>query len=162
MLAAASKAGTIASRTVMWRIPAPGLAMRETSAPERAASKKVRQSLNRSRGFAEQGQEMRPEPEDREMEAQRNRDARNQGKRQGPARRHRVDLAVGGKGADEIAGFHVPSPLNFAASAANPRCRATRTAPLVIERRAAASPIDAPSTAMARTTLRCPAGRHSR
>jgi hypothetical protein len=61
-----------------------------------------------------------------------------------------VDVAVGGKGADEIAGFYVPSPLNFAASAANPRCRATRKAPLVIERRAAASLIDAPSTAMAR------------
>jgi hypothetical protein len=75
---------------------------------------------------------MRPEPEDREMEAQRNRDARDQGNRQGPARRHWVDLAVGGKGADEIAGFHVPSPLNFAASAAKPRCRATRTAPFLL------------------------------
>ncbi len=40
-MAAASKAGTIASRNVMRRIHAPGLAMRETSAPEMAASKKV-------------------------------------------------------------------------------------------------------------------------
>ena len=128
---------------------------------QRRQQQSISTILKRNRGWPSSDQEMRPEAKSCDKQSRRR--SRRPGSGQAPARAAaaagRCRLRERG---DEFVGVHGSKLPKFGGERGKPRCRATRTAPLLIERRAAASSIEAPSTAMQRTTLRCPAGSPSR
>ena len=80
--------------------------------------------------------------------------ANAQGQEKSRAKPHSRRPGIGGERVDELGRFHSVALRQAEASAFNDRCRATRTAPSVIDRRAAVAAIDCPSSEMERTMSR--------
>ena len=91
--------------------------------------------------------------------SQRNRRRGKQRQRQHEPDRPRTVRVIGGKGSNELIGFHSHCSRNLAVRLASPRCSATRTAPSLIANFAAVSLIEALSTAIDCKTSRCRAGK---
>ena len=105
------------------------------------------------------GHDVRPDAEAREEHRHRNRRRRQQRQRQHEPDRPRAVRVVGGKGSNELIGFHAHCSRSLAVRLASPRCSATRTAPSLIANFAAVSLIDALSTAIDCSTSRWRAGK---
>ena len=151
--AATMIAGTAAAAISVHPSGAPGLASRSTTIADTTTRMPI------SIGFSTKGNvpiasprlgrsgtshmKSRTDSNEAERARERERDARC-----GPG-----GFTVGGQRANEIVGLHVSSRWRLA-KAPSPRCSATRTAPSLMLKVCAATVIEAPSIAIARTTLR--------